>query len=134
MLLNNDRALKEAMRELEMAKSGAITETNAVPHAELRIKLATENLSTTLEAYLQSLEIELEVAKGRTKELQAQLEKLRETSKRSEQKTALENEAKAIVGQLTTMSDELERWKLCLRMLPQSTRVGEVHVQTVETK
>ena len=124
MLLTVNQQQRAAEKEMELARSGALTETNAVAHAELKLEQANENLATIVQAYLKSLEIEFDVSNGRRQEMETQLEKLRETSKRSERKQEIEREVKRLGTQSAELSAEIELSRLSLRLLPESIQVG----------
>jgi len=134
MLLMVHQAQKGAEKELEAARSGVLTETNAVAHAELRLEQANRNLDDTMKAYLQSLEIELEVSKTKRSELVAQLEKLRETARRAEQKEAIEKEGRLLKDRLSELEADVERWKSSQRIVTESIHVGEVNVTPVPAR
>jgi hypothetical protein len=134
MLLSNHQALKSAVNELDLARSGALTESNAVAHAELKLEQANRNLADTMSAYLKSLEIEWEISKTRQQELTGQLEKLRETARRAEQKAALEARAKSALAEITRLAAEVDRWQLSQRILRESIHVSEVTVAPVRAR
>lgn len=133
-LLTRNQAQRAAQKELELAQSGSVAETNAVGHAQLKLEQANENLTNAMSAYLKSLEIETEVSKGRRQELQVQLEKLRTTSKLSERKTAITEEVAAINAKMAALSDSIEQWKLCQRMLNEGIRLGPVRTEPVKSR
>ena len=131
VLISANQAQRTAEQELTVAKSGVVTETNAVPHAELKLELAHRNLTNSMAAYLKSLEIEWEVSKGRREGLEGEAAKLLETSQRSEQKTVVEKELESLQKRLADLTNEIERWKLCQRILGTTIRVGEPRLEPV---
>jgi hypothetical protein len=133
-LLSVHQAQKSAVKELDMARSGAINESNAVGHAELKLEQANRNLTNTMDAYIKSLEIESEVAKARREEMERQLEKLRQTSQRSGEKAGIEKEIESLNAQLTTLAGEVEQAKLCQRMLAGAIQIGSIQVEPVRSR
>lgn len=133
-LLSANQAQKSAEKELEMAKSGAINETNAVGHAELRLEQANRNLTNTMDAYVKSLEIESDVARARREEMEKQLEKLQAANKQSGERAVVEKEIERLNAQLTVLASDIEQWKLCQRMLPDAIQVGEAQVEPVQSR
>lgn len=134
MLLTVHQAQKTATEELDLAKRGALNETNAVPHAELKLEQANRNLTNTIDAYFKSLDIELEVARTRRQELAASLEKLKELAVRSQRKEVIEKEKHAVSAQMTRLGLEIERCKIGQRILTESIRIGPVRVSPVSAR
>lgn len=130
MLLTIHREQKAAQSEFESLRQSSV-DTNAVAHARLKLEQADQNLASIMNAVVQSLEIELDVTRTRRKELEGQLEKLRETGKRSSEKSRVEKEVAALKTGLADLTDQVEQWERCLRLIDESVRVGEVNVQAV---
>jgi hypothetical protein len=129
VLMTRNQAQRAAQKELELAEGGTLPETNALAHAQLKLEQANRNLADSIDAYLKSLDIEYEVAKGRRRELEAQAEKLRETSRRSERKQALEQEINKLNVRMTELTGEIERLKVSQRILTDTIRIGDTRVE-----
>jgi hypothetical protein len=134
MLLTVHQAQKTATEELALAKRGALNETNAVAHAELKLEQANRNLTNTVDAYFKSLDIGLEVARTRRQEYAASLENLKELAVRSQRKEVIEKDKHAVNAQMTRLGLEIERWKIGQRILSESIKIGPVRVSPVSAR
>lgn len=130
MLLTIHREQKAAQSEFESLRQSS-ADTNAVAHARLKLEQADQNLASIMNAVIQTLEIELDVTRTRRKELEGQLEKLRETGKRSAEKNRIEKDITALKTSLADLTDQVEQWERCRQLIDESVRVGEVNVQAV---